>query len=277
VKEKLSGKLLAFDVDGTLLDASGDLRQRTQEALVAARNAGATLTLATGRDWETVKRLVAILPSVQYSVCTNGMEIFTNLGERLVTQEIDLEIARNIVQQMRERLPGVAIGAGIGGHLVGEPDISKALPNVPAGISSFPAKTVDDIMLALTMNTQDIVIYHGDYHYELEGLFNIVNEVVQEEGLDVVYSGLPMIEILPAGCGKDTGLLWLSSHLEIDQADVIAFGDGVNDLSMLRWAGTGVAMGQSTSHVLECADEVTLTNEQDGVAVWIEALLKEMQ
>ncbi len=277
MKEKLSGKLLAFDVDGTLLDASGDLRQRTQEALVAARNAGATLTLATGRDWETVKRLVAILPSVQYSVCTNGMEIFTNLGERLVTQEIDLEIARNIVQQMRERLPGVAIGAGIGGHLVGEPDISKALPNVPAGISSFPAKTVDDIMLALTMNTQDIVIYHGDYHYELEGLFNIVNEVVQEEGLDVVYSGLPMIEILPAGCGKDTGLLWLSSHLEIDQADVIAFGDGVNDLSMLRWAGTGVAMGQSTSHVLECADEVTLTNEQDGVAVWIEALLKEMQ
>jgi hypothetical protein len=277
VKEKLSGKLLAFDVDGTLLDASGGLRQRTQEALVAARNAGATLTLATGRDWETVKRLIAILPSVQYSVCTNGMEIFTNLGERLLTQEIDLELARNIVLQIRQRLPGVAIGAGIGGHLVGEPDVSKALPNLPADVSSFPARTVDDIMLALTMNTQDIVIYHEDFHFELEGLFNIVNEVVQAEGLDVVYSGLPMIEILPAGCGKDTGLSWLSSYLEIDQADVIAFGDGVNDLSMLRWAGVGVAMGQSTSNVLGCADEATLTNDQDGVAVWIEAQLKQEQ
>lgn len=276
MKEKLSGKLLAFDVDGTLLDASGDLRQRTQEALVAARNAGATLTLATGRDWETVKQLLAILPSVQYSVCTNGMEIFTNLGERLVTQEIELELARNIVLRIRQRLPGVAIGAGIGGHLVGEPDVSKALPNLPADVSAFPAKIVDDIMLALTINTQDIVIYHDDYHFELEGLFNIVNEVVQEEDLDVVYSGLPMIEILPAGCGKDTGLSWLSSYLEIDQADVIAFGDGVNDLSMLRWAGLGVAMGQSTSTVLGCADEVTLTNEQDGVAVWIEAQLKQV-
>jgi Cof subfamily protein (haloacid dehalogenase superfamily) len=276
VKEKLSGKLLAFDVDGTLLDASGDLRQRTQEALVSARNAGATLTLATGRDWETVKQLLAILPSVQYSVCTNGMEIFTNLGERLVTQEIELELARNIVLRIRQRLPGVAIGAGIGGHLVGEPDVSKALPNLPADVSAFPAKIVDDIMLALTINTQDIVIYHDDYHFELEGLFNIVNEVVQEEDLDVVYSGLPMIEILPAGCGKDTGLSWLSSYLEIDQADVIAFGDGVNDLSMLRWAGLGVAMGQSTSTVLGCADEATLTNEQDGVAVWIEAQLKQV-
>jgi Cof subfamily protein (haloacid dehalogenase superfamily) len=276
VKEKLSGKLLALDVDGTLLDASGDLRERTQEALVAARNAGATLTLATGRDWETVKQLLAVLPSVQYSVCTNGLEIFTNLGERLVAQEIDLELARNVVLKIRQRLPGVAIGAGIDGHLVGEPDISKALPILPAGISSFPAKSVDDIMPALTMNTQDIVIYHGDYHFVLEGLFNIVNEVVQEEGLDVVYSGLPMIEILPAGCGKDTGLSWLSSHLEIDQADVIAFGDGVNDLSMLRWAGVGVAMGQASLNVLGCADEVTLTNEEDGVAVWIETQLEEL-
>ena len=128
-------------------------------------------------------------------------------------------------------------------------------------------------MPEITSSTQDIVIYHKDYHLRIEGLYEIIDEVVQDSRVDVVYSGLPMIEIVPAGCGKETGLSWLCSHLGIEQNDVIAFGDGMNDLSMLEWAGKGIAMGQSGEKVIGCADEMTLANSEDGVAVWIETQL----
>ena len=67
----LHGKLLALDVDGTLLDAKGRLRKRTKLAIQAASDSGSVVTLATGRDWLAVEKLMEILPSVQYAVCTN--------------------------------------------------------------------------------------------------------------------------------------------------------------------------------------------------------------
>ena len=269
----LYGKLLALDVDGTLLDAKGRLRKRTKLAIQAASDSGSVVTLATGRDWLAVEKLMEILPSVQYAVCTNGIEVYSKKGHRLTAREIDFDIAQMAIHSIRQKLPGVAIGVGIRGQLVGEPDIAKALPAMPAGVTSFPAKIVPDVMEEMTSNVQDIVVYHSDYHSRIEDLYEIVDEIVRDKQIDVVFSGLPMVEIVPAGCGKETGLSWLCSHLGIASTEVIAFGDGMNDLSMLKWAGKGIAMGQSVERVIGCADEVTLANSDDGVAVWIEAQL----
>ena len=269
----LYGKLLALDVDGTLLDAKGRLRKRTKLAIQAASDSGSVVTLATGRDWLAVEKLMEILPSVQYAVCTNGIEVYSKKGHRLTSREIDFDIAQMAIHSIRQKLPGVAIGVGIRGQLVGEPDIAMALPAMPAGVTSFPAKIVPDVMEEMTSNAQDIVVYHSDYHSRIEDLYEIVGEIVRDKQIDVVFSGLPMVEIVPAGCGKETGLSWLCSHLGIASTEVIAFGDGMNDLSMLKWAGKGIAMGQSVERVIGCADEVTLANSDDGVAVWIEAQL----
>ena len=266
----LHGKLLALDVDGTLLDANGRLRKRTKLAIQAASDSGSIVSLATGRDWLAVEKLIEILPSVQYAVCTNGIEVYDRKGHRLTAREIELDIAQTAIHNIRQKLPGVAIGVGVRGQLVGEPDIAKALPAMPAGVTSFPAKIVPDVMEEMTSNAQDIVVYHADYHSRIEDLYKIVGEIVQDKQIDVVFSGLPMVEIVPAGCGKETGLSWLCSYLGISSSEVIAFGDGMNDLSMLEWAGKGVAMGQSGEKVIGCADEVTLANSDDGVAVWIE-------
>ena len=270
----LHGKLLALDVDGTLLDANGRLRKRTINSIQAASDSGSTVALATGRDWLAVEKLMEILPSVQYAVCTNGIEVYDRKGHRLAAREIDLNIARKVIQSIRQKLPEVAIGVGVQGQLVGEPDIAKALPAMPAGVTSFPAKIVPDVMGEMTSNLQDIVVYHADYHSRTEDLYELVGEIVEEEQVDVVFSGLPMVEIVPTGCGKETGLSWLCSHLGIEPSEVIAFGDGMNDLSMLEWAGKGIAMGQSGERVIGCADEVTLANSEDGVAAWIETQLQ---
>ena len=82
-----------------------------------------------------------------------------------------------------------------------------------------------------------------------------------------------MIEVVPPGSGKDAGLARLAHGLGIARSEVVAFGDGLNDLAMLRWAGLGVAMAQAPSTVRRAADTVTRSNADDGIAHWIELML----
>ncbi len=85
--------------------------------------------------------------------------------------------------------------------------------------------------------------------------------------------GADAVELGPAGVDKATGLAWLCASLGIDAADVVAFGDEYNDHEMVLWAGLGVAMGNAADVTKACADEVTLTNAEDGAAVVVERLL----
>jgi hydroxymethylpyrimidine pyrophosphatase-like HAD family hydrolase len=81
------------------------------------------------------------------------------------------------------------------------------------------------------------------------------------------------VEIGPHGVDKAVALGWLATHLGLDRADVWAFGDGINDVDMLRWAGRGIAMANADEAVLAVADEVTMSNDDDGVAVVLERLV----
>jgi hydroxymethylpyrimidine pyrophosphatase-like HAD family hydrolase len=264
----LHGSLVALDVDGTLLRSDGSVGHRTLAALDQARDAGATLTLATGRDWAAVRDLLATVPAVEYCLCVNGTEVVTRAGDVLHAEELDADVARAAVVALREALPGVAIGVGIGGELVGEPLIGQLLPDGVGDVIE-----VADVLTALGPAMRDLVVFHPDYRHDVEGLHRLCLAALPVEGLEVAFSGLPMIEIVPPGAGKDAGMAWLANHLAIPNHRVIAFGDGLNDLSMLRWAGTGVAMGHSGEAVVASADEVTASNDDEGIAVWIETRL----
>jgi hypothetical protein len=262
------GKLLAFDVDGTLLNYRGELTGRTINALLAAKEAGAVTTLATGRDWRALTNLLNQIPSVEYALCTNGTEVYDRSGKLVYARQISLETAKELVLTIRERVDGVAIGAGINKGIVGEPGVANAMP---PGIEILPDQIVGDIVSALKPEIRDLVIYHQDYVHRLDELFSIMVDVCNDFDVAVQYSGLPMMELLPIGSGKGTALAWLAKHLKIKQKDVIAFGDGLNDLSMLEWAGTGIAMGQSETRVQNMADLVIGTCGDEGVAEWLES------
>ena len=272
---ELTSKLVACDVDGTLLDSNGRLRERTKEALSLASEAGATITLATGRDWLAVEYLLKELPSVSYAICVNGAEVRTSNGEKLYSHEIGKDLANQIIGKTRDSISGVSMGASINGRLVAEQRLADSLPPTPKGVESFAEKVVPDLLTELDQNVQDLVIYHQDFENKLDDLFALVCSFVDMEGVAVTYSGLPMIEILPLESGKDSALSWLAKHLEISKDQVVAFGDNMNDVSMLRWAGLGVAMGNSSLELLKYADQITLTNDQDGVAAWIEMQLSQ--
>lgn len=95
-------------------------------------------------------------------------------------------------------------------------------------------------------------------------------ELSSVEGLAISSSMYNNLEINAEAATKGNALLWLADHLGIPREETMAFGDGENDISMLKAAGTGVAMGNASDHVKAAADEVTLTNEQDGVAAAIQ-------
>tara|TARA_B100000029_G_scaffold500572_2_gene572517 strand:+ start:160 stop:1005 length:846 start_codon:yes stop_codon:yes gene_type:complete len=269
---KLKGRLLAFDVDGTLLNYRGELTERTINALASASGAGAVLTLATGRDWGTLGNLLTSLPTVQFALCTNGTEAYDREGELIYARQIPVGTAIDLVSAVREQIKDAAIGAAIGKEMVGEPEIVDAMP---AGITLSPGQIVDDILTALKPEIRDLVIYHRDYIHRLDELFSLTVDICKDFDVGVQYSGLPMMELLPTGSGKGTGLAWLAGHLGIEQTDVVAFGDGLNDLSMLKWAGTGVAMGQSEERVQDAANVTTESCDNEGVAEWIEKQLKQ--
>lgn len=264
----LAGALLAIDVDGTLLRSDGSLAGRTVDALTRARDAGAVLSLATGRDLDAVRDLLTELHPVQYSLCVNGTEIVDREGRVLHAEVLDRTAAAAAVQALRLAVPGVAIGVGVDGTLVGESGIAELLPDGVGHVA-----VVDDALDALAADMRDLVVFHPDYAHDVHALHDHCVRALAELDLDVAYSGLPMIEVVPPGAGKDTGAAWLADHLGIDHGRVVAFGDGLNDLSMLRWAGVGVAMGQASAVVLEAADEVTESNDADGLARWIETRL----
>ncbi len=262
----IAGALIALDVDGTLVRSDGSLSARTVDALARARENGARLALATGRDWFAIEGLLEQLPAVEYALCINGIEVLTRTGEELHAGSLDAEVAREAGQLLRRAIPGVILGAGLAGELVAEPGIRAAMP--PG--AGDGVVTVSDIADAIREGVRDLVVSHDELARDLDRFHAICVEALPLDDVDVAYTGLPMIEIVPSGAGKDAGLAWLASHLRVDRQQVVAFGDGLNDLAMLRWAGTGVAMGDAPELVKAAADHVTATADDDGVARWLE-------
>ena len=268
MSEQLSGKLIALDLDGTVLGHNGEVAARTVNAVQAAADAGATFTLATGRDFPAVEETLERLESVSYSLCTNGIEVFRRDGHRLHAVQIEPDVVREAIRRLRAAIPGIAFGVGWQNQIHIEDGIAGVLPSDVAH-----PRLVGDIMSVVAEEIRDVVVYHPDYVDALDALYDLCALALPMADLDIAYTGLPMIELVPPGAGKHAGLAWLSEHVGIDQSDVVAFGDGLNDLAMLGWAGRGVAMGQSAAAVISAADEVTASVEMHGVAVWLESRL----
>ncbi|HEY6932878.1 MAG TPA: HAD-IIB family hydrolase, partial [Marmoricola sp.] len=93
------------------------------------------------------------------------------------------------------------------------------------------------------------------------------------DGFEATHSGAPFVEVLPRGVSKAWGLARLCEHLGLDPAEVVAFGDAPNDAEMLAWAGCGVAVANAAPESRAAADEVTASNDEDGVAMVLERLL----
>jgi Cof subfamily protein (haloacid dehalogenase superfamily) len=260
-------RLLAVDIDGTLLTTAGDLSPRTRDALRAADRSGWHVALASGRPLPYVLPVVRQLGVGEYVVAANGGTV-AEIGSGTVLYQANLPggLVLDALARARDAVPGLRVALTTDRGFHAEPGFEELAP-----LSRADAAVVDDASPRPedTVNSAVLFVLGGDTEDVLARVTTVV-----PPGVDVSPSGLPgSVELTAPGVHKGGGVAHLCRRLGVERRDVVAFGDGLNDDEMLRWAGRGVAMGNAHARTKAIADEVTASNDDDGVALVIERLL----
>lgn len=259
-------KIVATDLDGTLLRSTPPASPRSIAAIERVQERGAWVVPVTARAPWSTGPIAEEFGIRGYAVCNSGGTLF-DLDRRVILEEqlIEPDVAMAAVRALREHLPGAAFAAVRGDEYARESAYAPAV-RPPEGhfvgdALEFFDRPVQKLNLQLAGRAP-------------EHLVPIVLEAAGD-ALSVRTSGGSFVELLPRGVHKAHGLELLCARLGVRAAEVIAFGDHANDVEMLRWAGRGVAMANAEIEATEAADEQCPTNDEDGVAQVLERLLNE--
>ncbi len=257
-------KVVATDLDGTLLPTAKAVPTRTLAALAAVQALGAHVVPVTARSPRTTVPIMEEFGIEGFAVCGSGSLIYDAREGRIVERRpLDTSVASQIIEALRRAVPGVMFAAERDLHFFREPTFES--PVVPM----LETDALDIVADPVTK----LIARHPDH---LDGAFlNVVSSVAAGVSVDVTvaHSGGSWIEILATGVSKASALASLCERLGVVQHEVVAFGDLMIDVPMLEWAGLGVAMGNASAEVQAAADEVTSTNDAEGVAAMLERLL----
>lgn len=260
-------QLVACDLDGTLLRSDGTLSARNIAALHAVRAAGLQVVIVTGRPPRWVDDIADQLDLDGVAICANGALVYDLATRRVVAEHLlASEVAQRLVESLRASLPGVVFGYERASGLVLEPDFRTRRWS-PTGATRQGA----DGMLATPV--AKLLATHPDCEYA-----DLLAAAVAAAGSDAVVTNAGddgMVEISAAGVTKAFGVEALCADLGISAGQVLAIGDMPNDVVLLRWAGHAVAVAGAHPDVVAVADEVTKSNDDDGVAEVLERLLGE--
>ncbi|MFJ5102226.1 HAD family hydrolase [Streptomyces sp. NPDC088554] len=260
-------KLVATDLDGTLLREDHTVSGRTREALAAVTEAGAAHIIVTGRAVPWTRHILDDLGYEGIAVCGQGAQVYHAGEHRLLTSlTLDRQLAGLALAKIEREVGPLSLAVGRDG-LEG-----KVL--VGAGFrlqeGPLPAESVTDRTELWSAPINKVYVQHPEL--DDDALAQAARAAAG--GLvDVVMAGPGVVEILPLGLTKATGLSLAARRLGVKAADTIAFGDMPNDIPMFGWARHGVAMANAHEELKAVADGVTASNEDDGIAVVLERLL----
>ncbi len=263
-------KLVASDVDGTLLDPLEFVTPRTAAVIARTQAAGTPFVLVSGRPPRWIPKVAAAAGLSGYALCANGAALYDIATDRVLsTSALTPQVLGDLAHAVHAALPECRVATERLGEsalaLAGQEFASEAGYEHPwPGDSVFTASRAE----VLGRPAVKLLIRHtGMTSAELaEAVGAVLGNVV-----DITYSSsIGMVELSPAGVTKGSGLAALAQRLDVPAEGVVAFGDMPNDVPMLRWAGHGVAMANGHPDVLAVADEVTASNSADGVAQVLE-------
>ncbi|MEV7414331.1 HAD family hydrolase [Streptomyces sp. NPDC089919] len=260
-------RLIATDLDGTLLRSDESISERTREALVAATAAGAAHIVVTGRAVPWTRHILDDLGYQGLAVCAQGAQVYDAGAHRLLTSvTLDRQLGGLALAKIEAELGPVALAAsrdGLDGQVLVGPGYQ-----VQEGPLAFTHLDDTAEMWAAPLNK--LYIQHPGMSDD--ELAKVAREAVGSL-VDIVMAGPGVVEILPLGLSKATGLSLAARRLGLKKTDTIAFGDMPNDIPMFGWAAHGVAMANAHHELKAVADEVTTSHEDDGIAVVLERLL----
>ncbi len=263
-------RLVASDVDGTLLGTDELVSPRTRAAVAAVHAAGVPFVIATGRPPRWIPPVADQLDHRPLAVCANGAVLYDCATDTVLAAHLlDGELLRAIGALAERVLPG----CGLAAERVGASAHDDATPQFVAGPTYVHAwLNPDDVTvephLVLAAPAVKLLVRHTGMS-SADMAAALVPEL--DGVVDLTWSTPDgLVEMSAPGVTKATGLAQVAAELGIDAAGVIAFGDMPNDLPMLGWAGHGVAMANADPTVLAVADEVTAHHGDDGVAQVLE-------
>lgn len=266
--------LIASDVDGTLIDSRNRVSQRTIDVLGAARAAGAEFVLATGRPprWipEITDQLAGTRARVRYCVCANGAIVYDLENDRILhSAELAPDLQRHLGDAVARLLPTAGVAserAGKSAHDAATAPFVATPGYQHAWLNPDHVEVSDDEIFA---EPAVKLLVRAPEMQSIEMAAILAAEV--GELAQVTYStSNGLVELSVPDTHKASGLRSLIDLTGLGQVTSVAFGDMPNDIEMLTWADHGVAMGHGDPAALAAADEVTVGNDDDGVAMVLE-------
>ena len=253
-------RLVATDLDGTLLHSDGTVTDRTRSVLEELDARGVPVVFTTGRPIRWMESLWADVGGHGLAICSNGGIVYdVSAREVRTARTIPVDVLLSVGRLLREAIPGTVFAlettTGFAREEAFVPGLQvNSVPDVPTGDLE---EIADDTVVKLLARHADM---------EPEPYWRRIEDVVGAHVVTTWSSVGTLVEISAAGVTKATTLAMLAAEMGVAADDVVAFGDMPNDLPMLEWAGASYAMANAHPSVRELADHRAPSNDDDGVA-----------
>jgi hypothetical protein len=262
-----SPRVVATDLDGTVVRSDGTISARTRAALVMAREAGALVIVVTGRPPRWLGGIAEAIGHDGLAICANGALLYDLRTEQITdSRPLAAEVARTVMAELRAAVPDVVFALErVDGQFAHEPAYHPRWEPESSTIIGDLEPVFRDVPISKLLARVEGT--------DSDGLLAMARAVVDEDVATLTHSSIDgLLEVMAYGVTKATTLEQVIGERGLGAADVIAFGDMPNDVEMLSWAGLGVAVANAHPEVLAVADEVTASNDDDGVAIVLERL-----
>jgi Cof subfamily protein (haloacid dehalogenase superfamily) len=257
-------RLVATDLDGTLLRGDGTVSPASRAALAAVAAAGAAHIIVTGRSVPWTRHVLDDLGYAGLAVCGQGAQVYDAGADRLLTSvTLDRQLAALALAKIEAEVGPLAMAAGRDG-LGGEVLVGEGYAYHP----DLPVTRIRDTDELWAEPINKIYIQQPDGLRD-DALADAARAAAGDL-VGVVMAGEGIVELLPLGLTKATGLSLAARRLGVTAAETIAFGDMPNDIPMFAWAGHGVAMANAHPDLKAVADEITASHDEDGIALVLE-------
>ncbi|MBL0514733.1 MULTISPECIES: sugar-phosphatase [Aeromonas] len=264
-------KLIALDMDGTLLNPQGQITPRTHAAIAAARDQGVTVVLTSGRPLEGMTPYLAELGLTgqdDYVICYNGALVQQVADQRILRSQLltgsDASAIAHLASELGVNVHGFSVRQGLISPRVSTyTEHESRLIKMPINLVDFATLPADEQIMKVMMIDPEPQLSRAIAQLPAE-LY---------ERYTVVRSSPYFLEFMNKRSNKGTGVAALAEHLGLDASRVIAVGDAGNDRHMIEYAGLGVAMGNATDEIKALAQHTTARNDEDGVARVIEQFI----
>ncbi len=269
-------RLIATDLDGTLLRDDKSVSERTVAALAAAERAGIEVFFVTGRPARWMDVVSAHVHGHGLAICANGAAVVDlhSGGTFLEVRPLERPVALDVVQALRAAAPGTSFAVELTTGIHYEPEYPPFFLDPGATVA-----TAEKLLFEETPGAAAPVLKLLAQHPELDpdAFLATAREAAGHLASFTRSSPTALIEISGLGVSKASTLAHCCAERGITPAEVAAFGDMPNDIEMLSWAGRSFAMGNAHPDVIAAASGRTTGNNEDGVAVVIERLVAETE